>query len=157
MSLRENKSTMNFREARVEDIPQIQIVRHSVKENTLSDPGLVTNKDCEDYLLNRGKGWVCEIEDRIVAFAIADLVDHNVWALFVQPGFDGRGIGKKLHDDMLDWYFSQTDKKIWLGTDPGTRAEKFYRKAGWKEVGKHGKGEIKFEMDYKEWKIKKDQ
>jgi hypothetical protein len=39
-----------IREAQPEDIPQIQIVRNSVKENTLSDPGLVTDKDCEEFL-----------------------------------------------------------------------------------------------------------
>jgi GNAT superfamily N-acetyltransferase len=143
---------MNFREARKEDISQIQNVRNSVKENTLSDPALVTDQDCEDYLFSRGKGWVCEIEDRIIGFAIVDMKDHNVWALFVQPGFDGKGIGKRLHDDMLNWYFSQTNVTIWLGTAPNTRAEKFYRKAGWNQVGIHGKGEIKFEVTYQEWK-----
>ncbi len=143
---------MLFREAGVTDIPQIQDVRNSVKENTLSNPALVTDSDCENYLVNRGKGWVCEIDDRIVGFAIADLLDHNVWALFVQPGFDKKGIGKKLHDDMLDWYFSQTDSTIWLSTAPNTRAEKFYRKAGWKEVGMYGKGEVKFEMSKADWK-----
>lgn len=52
---------------------------------------------------------------------------------------------------MLNWYFSQTQKKVWLSTAPNTRAEVFYRKAGWKETGKYGKGEIKFEMKYDEW------
>jgi hypothetical protein len=32
---------MKFREAHINDIPQMQIVRHSVKENVLSDPSLV--------------------------------------------------------------------------------------------------------------------
>ena len=136
---------MFFREAGVEDIPQIQIVRHSVKENTLSDPSLVTDKDCEDYIIRRGNGWVCEIEDRIVGFAIVDLRDKNVWALFIQPAFEGKGIGRRLHDDMLIWYFNQTNSTIWLGTAPNTRAERFYRRAGWKEIGIHGKEEIKFE------------
>jgi len=144
---------MIFREAKVTDIPQIQVIRNSVEENTLSNPALVTDKDCENYLVDRGKGWVCEIDGKVVAFAIADLIDHNVWALFVQPGFDRKGIGKKLHDDMLDWYFAQTSSTIWLGTAPATRAEKFYRKAGWKEVGMHGKGEIKFEMTAANWKV----
>ena len=143
---------MLFREARITDIPQIQVVRNSVKENMLSNPALVTDNDCENYLVNRGKGWICEIDGRIVGFAIADLLDHNVWALFVQPGFDKKGIGRKLHDDMLDWYFSQTDSTVWLSTAANTRAEKFYRKAGWKEVGIHGKGEIKFEMSKADWK-----
>jgi len=143
---------MLFREARTSDIPQIQRVRHAVKENRLSDSSLVTDADCEDYLINRGKGWVCEIDDRVIAFAIADLIANNVWALFVDPEYAQKGVGRKLHDDMLDWYFDQTDTAIWLGTAPNTRAEKFYRIAGWVEVGQHGKGEIKIEMTKEGWK-----
>lgn len=143
---------MNFRIAELRDITQIQVVRNLVKENRLSDPGLVTDKDVEDYMFRRGRGWVCEINAEIVGFAIADIIDNNIWALFVHPGFEGMGIGKKLHDEMLNWYFTQTDKTLWLGTSPNTRAETFYRKAGWKEVGIHGKGEIKFEMTKNDWR-----
>lgn len=71
-----------IREARKVDIPQIQVVRNSVKENTLSDPALVTDADCEEFLFKRGKGWVCEIESRMVGFSIADLKEHNIWAFF---------------------------------------------------------------------------
>lgn len=145
-----------FREARREDIAQIQQVRNSVKENMLSDPNLVTDEDCEDFLFSRGKGWVCEIDDKIVGFAVADLKDHNIWALFLHPNYEKQGIGKKLHDDMLDWYFSQTSQKVWLSTAPGTRAEAFYRKRGWKETGLYGKGEIKFEMTAEKWKKHND-
>ena len=143
---------MIFREANINDIKQIQSVRHSVKENVLSNPALVTDEDCEEFLTKRGKGWVCEIENNIVAFAIADLKDKNIWALFVQPEFEHIGIGKRLHKIMLDWYFAQGKKDVWLGTLPNTRAEIFYRMHGWKEVGTHGKGEIKFEMSLDNWK-----
>lgn len=143
---------MNFREASVKDIPQIQVVRNAVKENQLSDPSLVPDQDVEDYLINRGKGWVCEVGDTIVGFSIVSVHDKNVWALFVNPGYDGRGIGRHLHDDMINWYFSQTNETIWLGTAPGTRAEQFYRKAGWTETGTHGRGEVKFEMTADQWK-----
>jgi GNAT superfamily N-acetyltransferase len=142
---------MIIREAISEDIPQIQIVRNSVKENMLSNPALVPDKDVEDYINNRGKGWVCVADNIIVGFAIVSITDHNVWALFIQPGYDKKGIGKKLHDEMMNWYFSQTNTAIWLSTAPGTRAETFYRKAGWKEAGIHGKGEIKFEMAVEDW------
>jgi GNAT superfamily N-acetyltransferase len=142
---------MIYREAEIADIAQLQFVRHAVKENVLSDPALVPDKDVEEYITNRGKGWVCEVDKRIVGFSIVDLVENNVWALFVHPDFDGRGIGKKLHQLMMDWYFVQTNKKIWLGTEPKSRAETFYRMQGWKEVGVHGKGEIKFEMDFETW------
>ena len=143
---------MIFREAAIGDIPQIQIVRHAVKENVLSNPALVTDQDCEEYLTARGKGWVCEIDDTIIGFSIADLKDNNIWALFLRPEYEGKGIGRKLHDLLLDWYFTQTQKTVWLGTAPNTRAEKFYRQAGWREVGTHGKGEIKFEMTFDDWK-----
>jgi len=141
---------MIFREAKITDIPQIQVVRNSVTENMLSDPALVPDADVEDYITNRGKGWVCEMDEHIVGFSIVSVRDKNIWALFIQPGYDKQGIGKKLHDLMMDWYFTQTKETIWLGTAPGTRAEQFYHKAGWKAVGMHGK-EIKFEMTAEDW------
>lgn len=144
---------MIFREANIADIPQIQIVRHSVKENTLSDPALVTDQDCETFITIRGKGWVCESDGQIVGFAIADLQEHNIWALFVHPDMEGKGIGKRLQAMMLDWYFSQTKETVWLGTSPGTRAEQFYKKTGWVEAGFHGKEEIRFEMTYALWRF----
>lgn len=141
-----------FREATKFDIPQIQIVRNSVKENTLSDPNLVSDQDCEEFLTIRGKGWVCEIDDQIIGFAIVDLIENNIWALFVDPNFEQKGVGRKLHQLMLEWYFSQTQQNIWLGTELNTKAEIFYRKAGWAEIGLHGSKEIKFEMSYQSWK-----
>lgn len=142
---------MIIREAEISDIKQIQIVRNSVTENTLSDPGLVTDEDCEEFMTKRGKGWVCEIDNQIVGFAIADLKENNIWALFLDPKFEKKGIGQQLHNVMLDWYFTQTEDTVWLGTAFNTRAEQFYRKAGWAEVGTHGTKEIKFEMTHEEW------
>ena len=145
---------MTIREACTEDIKQIQVVRNAVKENQLSNPDLVTDEDCKTFLTERGKGWVCEIDNQIVGFSIVDLKDNNIWALFVHPDFDKQGIGRQLHDIVLDWYFIQTRETVWLGTAPCTRAEVFYRKSGWIETGKHGKGEIKFEMTYNNWTTK---
>jgi GNAT superfamily N-acetyltransferase len=147
---------MIIREARISDIKQIQVVRNSVTENTLSNPNLVTDEDCKEFLTVRGNGWVCEINNEVVGFSIVDMKDNNIWALFVNPEFEKKGIGKQLHESMLDWYFEQTKNTVWLGTSPTTRAEKFYRKAGWVEVGTHGKNEIKFEMTYKDWISKKE-
>lgn len=140
------------RDAQIADIPQIQIVRNSVKENTLSDPALVMDKDVEDYIIRRGKGWVGEKDGLIIGFSVVSVIDKNVWALFIQPGYEKQGMGRKLHNIMMNWYFTQTNETIWLGTAPGTRAEQFYRRAGWIEVGIHRKGEIKFEMTAEHWK-----
>jgi len=143
-------SEMNFREATIEDIPQIAVVRNSVKENALSNPDLITTEDYIEFMTVRGKGWVCEIDKQIVGFSIPDLVDNNIWALFLHPDFEKRGIGRKLHDLMLDWYFAQGKEEVWLGTAPGTRAEEFYRKSGWTQNGMYGK-EVKFEITKEDW------
>jgi GNAT superfamily N-acetyltransferase len=142
---------MIFKEATITDIPQIQIVRNAVKENTLSDPALVSDADCEEFMTVRGKGWVCEVDQQIVGFAIADLQDDNIWALFLLPEYEHKGIGQTLQKLMLDWYFAQGKEKVWLGTAFDTRAEKFYKKSGWNVVGMHGTKETKFEMTKEEW------
>ena len=145
---------MHYRIATLADIPRIQIVRHLVKENMLSNPDLVTDADVEDYITRRGKGWVCEVDGVIVGFGIADLQDHSIWALFLQPEWEGKGIGKELQRLMLDWYFSLSQQTLWLTTSPGTRAETFYRRTGWKEMGLQ-KGEIRFEMTAEAWADRK--
>ena len=142
---------MTIRQALTTDIPQMQTVRNAVKENALSNPYLITDNDYKNYITNRGKGWVCEIGNNIVGFSIADVKGNNVWALFVHPEFDKQGIGRQLHDIMLNWYFTQTQTTIWLSTASHTRAERFYRKSGWLETGTHGKREIKFEMTFDNW------
>jgi len=103
---------MTLREATIEDIDQMHVVRTSVYENQLSNPNLIKAKDYEDYLVDRGKGWVAEIDNLIVGFAIVDLIENNVWALFIQPSFERMGIGKMLHDEMINWYFNKTAKSI---------------------------------------------
>ncbi|AWH85051.1 GNAT family N-acetyltransferase [Flavobacterium album] len=142
---------MTIREALPTDIPQIQIVRNAVKENMLSDPALVPDSDVDDYMFRRGKGWVAEENGIIFGFAIADLEDNNIWALFLHPDAEGKGIGKQLHKVMMDWYFSQTKETVWLSTGFNTRADTFYRMQGWREVGLYGTKETKFEMSFEDW------
>ncbi len=146
-----------IREANIQDIPQLMSIRLSVHENQLSDPALVPYEDYLEFITNRGKGWVAEIEDKIVGFAIVDVRENNIWALFMDPQFEKKGIGKKLHDTMINWYFEQTRTAVWLGTEANSRAEQFYRKSSWQDIGLHGKNEIKFEMTYQNWNSSKTQ
>ena len=144
----------SIREASEKDIDQIQVIRNLVKENVLPDPKLVSNEDCRIYLTKRGKGWVAESDDAIVGFAIADLKDNNIWALFIHPDHEKKGIGKKLHDTMLEWYFDSGKSWVWLSTGHGTRAEGFYESHNWTRTGETDDGEIKFEMTADQWRNK---
>ncbi len=137
---------MLFRQAQLSDIPGMTVVRLAVTENALRDPTRITAADYTNYLTRRGCGWVAEEAGHIVGFAIADLQGHSVWALFVHPEYAGRGIGKELHRLLLSWYFAQTIEPVSLSTEPGTRAEEFYRRQGWQETGRTANGEVQFEM-----------
>lgn len=141
---------MIYRPANTQDIPQIQFVRNSVKENQLSNPALIPDEMVEEFITKRGKGFVCEIDNKIVGFSIVDFVENNVWALFILPNSEGKGIGKKLHQLMLDEYFNKTKETIWLSTEANSRAETFYKKQGWKNAGFH-ENEVKFEMSFEDW------
>jgi GNAT superfamily N-acetyltransferase len=123
----------------------------SVRENRIPNLSVLDPGDIERMLGGDGRGWVCEVDGQIVGFAIADLSNANVYALFVDPEFEGRGIGRRLHNTMMNWCFSAGPSKVWLSTDPNTRAEYFYRRAGWVEAGIEPNGEIRFEMARERW------
>jgi hypothetical protein len=59
-------SAMTIRQAVGGDIPQMQRVRMSVRENQLANP---TSVEDHDYraMLRSGQRWVCELNDHIVA------------------------------------------------------------------------------------------
>lgn len=142
---------MIIREATVPDISALSAIRMSVKENKLSNPERITVADYERYLTINGRGWLCEMGGHIVGFSIVDMVEGNVWALFVLPDYEGRGIGRILHNVMLDWYFDRGKEQIWLSTGAGTRAERYYRSAGWQHDGMVGL-ELRFVMTIERWK-----
>jgi GNAT superfamily N-acetyltransferase len=154
-----------LRQARRGDITAIQRVRASVRENRLVSRR-IGDEEVQRHLEVLGRGWVIEVEqpmsgrgsaaagsDRaptpceVVAFAIADATTGTVWALFVDPRYERRGFGRRLHDVMVDWLWSQGLQHIWLATGAGTRAEGFYRAAGWRDAGSTPHGELAFVLD----------
>ena len=142
---------MRIRVATEADISEMGRVRMSVRENRLASLSSLSPGETERMLRGDGCGWVSEIDGRIVGFAIADLSGANVYALFIEPEYERRGIGRLLHGTMMDWFFSHKVSSVWLSTDPGTRAEDFYRKAGWTAIGTEANGEIRFEMSRDQW------
>jgi len=134
-----------LRAARAADIPAIQRVRASVKENRLVST-VITDEDVRTAIEDTGRGWVVDEEGEVVAFAIGNAVNGNIWALFVRPEAEGRGYGRQLHDTMVDWLWTAGLDRLWLTTEPGTRAQRFYQAAGWQLVGPADQGELRYEM-----------
>jgi hypothetical protein len=66
-------SRMNIRRAVQSDVSRIMQIRHLVRENRLSDPNLVTAKDCAEFI-DRSEMWVWEDEGVVQALASARAV-----------------------------------------------------------------------------------
>jgi len=139
-------ATARLRVAGSADIAAIQRVRHSVRENRLTS-GVITDADVQRHLELLGRGWVIEVEGEVVAFAVGDATIGNIWALFVDPRHERRGYGRRLHDTMIEWLWEKGLEHLWLSTERGTRAEGFYRAAGWRDAGLTPHGEQAFVLD----------
>ncbi len=120
-------------------------VRLAVRENRLTSTA-ITEVDYVPAITTTGRGWVIESDSVIVAFAVGNRESGNIWALFVHPDQEALGYGLQLHDAMLSWLWSQGLERLWLTTEPGTRAEAFYASRGWERVGNNEHGEIRFEL-----------
>jgi GNAT superfamily N-acetyltransferase len=123
--------TLQFRRATLADIPAMTAIRLAVRENILSNPGRVTQQMYEDYLERLGRGWVCERAGAVIGFSYAASEDNSIWALFVEPGHEGLGAGKRLLQLATEWLFSCGAPAVTLATSAGTRADRFYESQGW--------------------------
>ena len=128
------------------DVAAMHAIRLSVRENQLSDPSVVTEQDYHDFMLRDTQSWVHQLNGEITGFVMVDVERRNLWALFVAPEHEGRGIGRSLHEAMCSAYFARMDI-LRLTTEPASRAERFYRRAGYTDRGLASNGkELIFEL-----------
>jgi GNAT superfamily N-acetyltransferase len=135
-----------IRQATERDVRAMNRLRLQVHENMLSDPNFVTEAMTADAISASGRGWVYEQDRKILGFSIALHRDPSIWALFVHPDHEGRGIGHALHEAAVNWLWVQGARGIWLSTEPATRAERFYRERGWTAVGTLENGDLRLEL-----------
>lgn len=118
----------------------------SVRENILADPSRVTEDATVNAITREGRGWVAIEEGRLLGFSIALRSPPTIWALFIDPAHEGRGLGQRLLQEAVDWLWSEGAAVIRLSTDPDTRAERFYDQQGWRAAGTNERGEAVFEL-----------
>lgn len=123
-----------LRTIRPTDIPELFEIRATVEEN-VTDDGLCED-DVEDALASDCRGWLAEGPDgRAAGFCIANAASHGIWGLFVRPEAQQRGLGSALLDQAVRWLRDEWRGAIWLETTPGTRADAFYARRGWRRDG----------------------
>lgn len=134
-----------IRRATPADIDRLIEIRGAVRENRLSDPGLVTRADYDRFVA-QGRVWVAQGSRRIAGFSASDGQDGTIWALFVDPVEQGAGLGVALLERACSDLAHQGFTAVRLTTDPGTRADRFYRRNGWRDLGLGEDGEVRFEL-----------
>jgi GNAT superfamily N-acetyltransferase len=142
--LHQKVGAMSIRIATRADIPELQIIRSSVTENVLTS--IITEEMIIDVMEKYGRIWIYDFEGQAVGFSAADKRTSNIWALFVLPAWEKRGIGKRLLYEAVQWLWLEGARTIWLTTDPRTRAEEFYQRQGWTRCGIEPDGEIRYEL-----------
>ena len=132
-----------IRRATVSDIPRLMEIRGSVRENRLSDPSRVTLADYNWHIAH-APVHVWEDEGLIKGMSAGDPRDGSIWALFVDPAYEGRGIGQALILAACGSIAAAGHRMAKLSTEPGTRAERFYLRNGWLAKGYTERGEAIF-------------
>ena len=133
-----------IRRATDADRARISEIRFAVKENILRDRSRVTDEIVTWFIINPGI-WLWEEDGKVLGFSAADTRDGTIFALFVDPAHEGRGIGRALFTRALDSLRAAGHRTGSLTTEPGSRADRFYQKAGWKVMGTTDSGERIFE------------
>jgi GNAT superfamily N-acetyltransferase len=123
-----------IRKANRTDLPRVMEIRAGVRENRLRDPSRVTVEDVSWFVENPGI-FFWEEDRRIVGFSAGDPRNGNIFALFVEEPYERRGIGRALFERACNVLIEAGCSRMWLTTWPGTRAERFYREAGWYVCG----------------------
>jgi len=132
--------TATFRRARSNDAAELFRVRTSVRENHQSEGELATQGVTRESMARMlasddACGWCAELTEGIVAFAIARRSERDIFALFVEPGCEGRGLGSTLLNLAVEWLSASGSERLRLTTGRGTPAQSFYLNRGWADIG----------------------
>jgi ribosomal protein S18 acetylase RimI-like enzyme len=124
------------------DIPRLKQIRASVRENLLS-PGRVSDQDYA-WFVEHGPVWVWDGGAAILGFSAGDPRHGSIWALFVHPDCEGRGIGTALLARACESLSAAGHRTATLETAPRTRAAGFYLRQGWIAGGLDAVGDLAF-------------
>jgi GNAT superfamily N-acetyltransferase len=135
-----------YRPAVESDLAMLYDVRFSVEENRCYDPQEIPVSRVLPVLRERGS-FLCLDGNWAVGFSMASSELGELFGLFLRPGYQGQGIGRRLLTLAVDWMRGQGAAGMRLITDPGTRAERLYRAAGWQVTGRsEATGELLLEL-----------
>ncbi len=143
--------TLVLRPATPADVPTLFAIRTAVRENHMSLDELavagMTPETVAGLVQSPKAGtWLALWDGHPAGFAMARQDPGDVFALFVLPDMEGRGVGGAFLAQAEAWLASRGLASTWLltGGAPGLRAATFYAARGWIAAGREADGQIRF-------------
>ena len=131
-----------IREASFRDIEATFHVRANTRENAIPRERLaslgITPGSVEAAIKGGSyRSWVCDIDGKVVGFCNVEGSTGEVIVLAVLSGYEGRGIGRVLLSEAVQFLRAAGNARIWLTASPleSFRSHGFYRANGWKPTG----------------------
>jgi GNAT superfamily N-acetyltransferase len=146
------KNNIVYEKLEKNHLPFFYEIRFSVEENIVHPHQiqyLCRNQAIDD--IEQGGGWICKVDNEYAGFCFGIFIHEPIiGGLFVKPEYQSRGIGSQLISYVTDWMFDNGAEEIKLTTDPGSKAESFYKNHGWKYIGLDESG-IQSEFSKLKW------
>ncbi|CAM3145235.1 MULTISPECIES: GNAT family N-acetyltransferase [Pseudomonas] len=139
-----------IRLATLADIDTVFAIRTAVRQNHLSHEQLadlgITPQVLADSIREAPCIWVAQVNGVLAAFSMVDLAEGEVFAMFVLPAYEGRGLGRRLMAVAEAALFERHDS-VFLVTDgrDEIRANGFYQRLGWSKVGQVDGDDVRYE------------
>jgi GNAT superfamily N-acetyltransferase len=132
---------VEVRPAGPDDVDLLFDIRTGVRENHQSRAELaredITPATLRAQLRGGEVAFVAWVDGVAAGFSWPVPATCFLWALFVRPAYEGRGLGRLLLARAEAHLVSHGCTQAWLQTsaEPGLRAHGFYWRMGWEEVG----------------------
>ena len=116
------------------DLIRTAVVQNHLSREQMAELG-ITPQVVADSMREAPCVWLAELDGRPVAFAMVDLAEGEVFALFVLPSHENLGLGRQLMAVAEAALFEHHDT-LFLITDgrDQIRANGFYQRLGWAVV-----------------------
>jgi GNAT superfamily N-acetyltransferase len=125
-----------LRDYRPADSADLTRVRTSVQHNHMSlemmaAVGITPQGINDDIMAGVLRCYVAEAEGCVRGFSLAHRDHAEIFGLFVEPGFEGRGFGSALLAAVEGWLKEIGHARAVLNTGRGTPSQGFYERRGW--------------------------
>jgi len=146
--MKSKSHAFQIRLAYVADVAAMFNVRASVGENSMTVEELsaagVTRESIAKAVSESPCARVATIGEEVVGFAMVDLKDACLFALFVLPEHEGHGIGTAL-TRACELALFERHTSAWLETAKDSRAARLYRSLGWSDEVDIGGGDVRMD------------